>query len=367
MAATVEREPPDRRLLGRVRRSRRASAYVCEAAQLPVDRSHDDPRRDRAARGRHGRSATSASSGSAASGCAPPGRWSGSRRPAQLFEQVKPGRARADRRGPRRRTCRTPSRVAQPAFFARQIRIATEHSGRIDPESLADYVAAGGYEALRTVLARMTPAAVRDEITQSGLRGRGGAGYSTGLKWTTVAKADGSPKYVICNADEGDPGRVHGPQRPRERSAPRARGDGDRGLRGRRDLGLRLLPRRVPARRRAAPQRRSATPRRPGCLGADILDTRFSFDIEVRLGAGAFVCGEETALIASIEGGRGTPVPRPPYPAVVRAVGPPDPDQQRRDVRQRRPDPAQRRRLVRRRSARRRARAPRSSPSPAGS
>jgi len=99
---------------------------------------------------------------------------------------------------------------AKPAmsapFFARQVRIATENSGLIDPESLADFAAAGGYSSLRRAITSMTPAEVRDQVTASGLRGRGGAGYSTGLKWTTVAKAPGAPKSVICNADEGDPG-----------------------------------------------------------------------------------------------------------------------------------------------------------------
>ena len=101
-----------------------------------------------------------------------------------------------------------PTDDAQPQgpFFEKQLRVATENMGRIDPESLDDYVARGGYEALRTVLSEMTSTEVRDEITRSGLRGRGGAGFPTGLKWTTVAKAQGTQKYVICNADEGDPG-----------------------------------------------------------------------------------------------------------------------------------------------------------------
>src|SRR6266540_3427405 len=98
------------------------------------------------------------------------------------------------------------TRRPQPPFFARQLRIATENSGRIDPESRDDYLANRGYAALRKAVTAMTPAEVRDEVTRSGLRGRGGAGYPTGLKWTTVVKAPGEPKYVICNADEGDPG-----------------------------------------------------------------------------------------------------------------------------------------------------------------
>ena len=97
-------------------------------------------------------------------------------------------------------------RVAEAAFFTGQMRIATENSGRVDPESLEDYVESGGYGSLRKALTTMAPTDVREEITRSGLRGRGGAGYPTGLKWNTVAKADGTPQYVICNADEGDPG-----------------------------------------------------------------------------------------------------------------------------------------------------------------
>ncbi len=132
-------------------------------------------------------------------------------------------------------------------FFARQQRIVLENSGRIDPERLEDYIAAEGYLALTTRLSEMTPAEVIAEVDKSGLRGRGGAGYPTGLKWSTVAKAAGSPKMVICNADEGDPGRVHGSQRARKRSASRAGGHGDRGLRGGRERRLHLCSRRVSA------------------------------------------------------------------------------------------------------------------------
>jgi bidirectional [NiFe] hydrogenase diaphorase subunit len=203
----------------------------------------------------------------------------------------------------------------QSAFFSRQTRIATEHSGRIDPESLDDYTAVGGYATLATVLGAMSPADVRDQITKSGLRGRGGAGYSTGLKWNTVAKAAGTPKYVICNADEGDPGAFmdrnileSDPHRVLEGMAIAAHAVGASSgyvyCRGEYPL--------VVARVRKAIH--DAT--RAGYLGPNILDTRFSFELDVRLGAGAYVCGEETALIASIEGGRGTPIPRPPYPAV---------------------------------------------------
>ena len=208
------------------------------------------------------------------------------------------------------------ARVSEPAFFGRQVRIATEHSGRIDPESLADYVGAGGYAALRRVLTTMTPAEVRDEITKSGLRGRGGAGYPAGLKWNTVAKATGSSKYVICNADEGDPGAFmdrtileSDPHRVLEGMAIAAFAVGASAgyvyCRGEYPLVVSRIRKAI----RDANQ--------GDYLGSSIMDTEFSFEVDVRLGAGAYVCGEETALIASIEGKRGTPVPRPPYPAVA--------------------------------------------------
>jgi bidirectional [NiFe] hydrogenase diaphorase subunit len=200
-------------------------------------------------------------------------------------------------------------------FFARQVRVVTENSGRVDPEDLDDYVAAGGYEALRSALTSMTPAEVMDELVRSGLRGRGGAGYPTGLKWLTVAKAPGDAKYVICNADEGDPGAFmdrsvleSDPQRVLEGMAIAAYAVGaSRGYiycRAEYPLAVARLKTAIRLAGRA------------GLLGAEIADTTFSFQVEVRLGAGAFVCGEETALIASVQGGRGTPSPRPPYPAV---------------------------------------------------
>jgi bidirectional [NiFe] hydrogenase diaphorase subunit len=208
------------------------------------------------------------------------------------------------------------ARAPEPTFFSRQVRIATENSGRIDPESLPDYVKADGYAALRHVITTMTPAEVRDEITKSGLRGRGGAGYSTGLKWNTVAKATGSDKYVICNADEGDPGAFmdrsileSDPHRVLEGMAIAAYAVGAHlgyvYCRGEYPLVVSRIRKAI----------RDAV--RADYLGTTIMDTEFSFEVDVRLGAGAYVCGEETALIASIEGGRGTPIPRPPYPAVA--------------------------------------------------
>lgn len=207
-------------------------------------------------------------------------------------------------------------RVPEAPFFSRQVRIATENSGRVDPENLEDYLEHGGYEALRTALTSMTPAEVREEITRSNLRGRGGAGYPTGLKWNTVAKAAGSPKYVICNADEGDPGAFmdrsvleSDPYRVLEGMAIAAYAvgatEGYVYCRAEYPLAVSRLRKAI---REAA---------KAGYLGASILDHKFSFEVDVRLGAGAFVCGEETALIASIQGGRGTPTPRPPYPAVA--------------------------------------------------
>jgi bidirectional [NiFe] hydrogenase diaphorase subunit len=203
----------------------------------------------------------------------------------------------------------------QGPFFEKQVRVVTENFGRVDPESLDDYVAAGGYEALTRVLNEMTSTEVREEITRSGLRGRGGAGYSTGLKWTTVAKATGTQKYVICNADEGDPGAFmdrsvleSDPYRILEGMAIAAFAvhatEGYIYCRAEYPLAV--------ARLRTAIR----NAQRAGFLGAGIADTSFNFDVQVRLGAGAFVCGEETALIQSIEGKRGNPQPRPPYPAV---------------------------------------------------
>jgi bidirectional [NiFe] hydrogenase diaphorase subunit len=204
----------------------------------------------------------------------------------------------------------------EPApFFARQVRIVTDRSGLVDPESLDDALAHGGYDALRQALTTRTPAEIRDEITASGLRGRGGAGYSTGLKWNTVAKAPGSPKVVICNADEGDPGAFmdrsvleSDPHRVLEGMAIAAYAVGASTgyvyCRAEYPLAVARLRKAI---REAA---------KHGYLGPSVMDTQFAFEVDVRLGAGAFVCGEETALIASIEGGRGTPRPRPPYPAV---------------------------------------------------
>ena len=206
--------------------------------------------------------------------------------------------------------------------FDEQVHIVLENSGHIDPEKIDDYIARDGYRALVTALTEMTPNGVIHRITESGLRGRGGGGYPTGLKWGTVAKAVGDVKYVICNGDEGDPGAFmdrsvleSDPQRVIEGMAIAAYAVGA-------SKGYVYVRAEYPlAVSRLTACLREA--RRRSLLGSNICNTPFNFDVEIRLGAGAFVCGEETALIASIEGKRGTPRPRPPYPAVSGLWGKP--------------------------------------------
>ncbi len=207
-------------------------------------------------------------------------------------------------------------------FFRRQQKIVLENSGVIDPDRVEDYIAANGYTALIKVLTEMSPREVIDEVTRSGLRGRGGAGYPTGLKWSTVAKSVGTQKYVICNGDEGDPGAFM------DRSVLES--DPHRVLEGMLIAGYAVgaaeayiyvraeYPLAIKRLRNAIRQAE-----RVGLLGSNICGTRFSFRVDLRLGAGAFVCGEETALIASVEGKRGTPRPRPPYPAMEGLFGQP--------------------------------------------
>lgn len=199
-------------------------------------------------------------------------------------------------------------------FFRHQLRIALRNIGRIDPEELDDCLAVGGYSALAKVLDEMSPEQVIETVKNSGLRGRGGAGFPTGVKWEFTRKATGSPKYVICNADEGDPGAfmdrstLEGdPHSVLEAMAIAAFAIGSSQgyiyVRAEYPLAIKRL-------RIAIEQARAR-----GLLGSNILGSDFSFDVELRLGAGAFVCGEETALLASIEGKRGMPRPRPPFPA----------------------------------------------------
>ncbi|HEX3663419.1 MAG TPA: NuoF family protein [Acidobacteriaceae bacterium] len=207
-------------------------------------------------------------------------------------------------------------------YFEGQHHVVLENSGHIDPEKIEEYVARGGYEALVRALTDMNPASVIEQISKSGLRGRGGGGYPTGLKWDTVAKVKGAQKYVICNGDEGDPGAFmdrsvleSDPQRVIEGMAIAAYAIGA-------SKGYIYVRAEYPL----AVQRLTVAlqqARRRGFLGNGICETTFGFDIDIRLGAGAFVCGEETALIASIEGKRGTPRPRPPYPAVSGLWGAP--------------------------------------------
>jgi bidirectional [NiFe] hydrogenase diaphorase subunit len=203
--------------------------------------------------------------------------------------------------------------LAHP-FFTNQMPIVLENSGKVDPERIQSYIAAEGYQALYRVLREMTPSEVVNAITQSGLRGRGGAGYPTGLKWATVAKAKGERKFVICNADEGDPGAFM------DRSVLES--DPHRVLEGMAIAAYAVGAKQgyiyVRAEYPIAISRLQIAIRQAqhlGLLGSQIFESPFDFKIEIRIGAGAYVCGEETALMASIEGKRGTPHPRPPYPA----------------------------------------------------
>jgi len=199
-------------------------------------------------------------------------------------------------------------------FFTRQYRVVLDNCGRVDPERIEDYVSLGGYSALLKALNEMRPTEVIEQVTRSGLRGRGGAGYPTGLKWGTVSKASGARKFVVCNADEGDPGAfmdrtilASDPHKVLEGMTIAAyavgASEGYIYVRAEYPLAVKRLKTAIHQAERL------------GVLGKNILGTEFNFSIEIRLGAGAFVCGEETALLASIEGKRGTPRPRPPYPA----------------------------------------------------
>lgn len=198
-------------------------------------------------------------------------------------------------------------------FFGKQYRITLRNCGVIDPESIDDYLAYRGYEALAKVLTVFSPQQVIDEIKRSGLRGRGGGGFPTGVKWQSGHDAVGDVKYMICNADEGDPGAFM------DRSA--IEGDPNTVIEGMIIGGYAVGASKgivyIRAEYPLAIKRLKiaiAQARERNFLGNNILGSEFSFDIELRLGAGAFVCGEETALIASIEGKRGMPKPRPPFP-----------------------------------------------------
>jgi NADH:ubiquinone oxidoreductase subunit F (NADH-binding)/Pyruvate/2-oxoacid:ferredoxin oxidoreductase delta subunit/(2Fe-2S) ferredoxin len=196
----------------------------------------------------------------------------------------------------------------------KEIRLILENVGKIDPRNIQDYIAVDGYLALAQVLTEMTPEAVIQTILDSKLRGRGGAGFPTGLKWKFARQAAGEPKYLVCNADEGDPGAFMNrkvlegdPHSVIEGMiiAAYAIGSSQGYIYCRAEYPIAVSTLRI-----AIGQAREM-----GLLGQDIMGSGLSFDLEVRMGAGAFVCGEETALIASIEGGRGEPRSRPPFPA----------------------------------------------------
>jgi NADH:ubiquinone oxidoreductase subunit F (NADH-binding)/(2Fe-2S) ferredoxin/NAD-dependent dihydropyrimidine dehydrogenase PreA subunit len=207
-------------------------------------------------------------------------------------------------------------------FYAKQKRIALRNCGLINPEDITEYIALDGYQALGKVLTTMTPQQVIDEMKRSGLRGRGGGGFPTGNKWQFAANQVNDQKYVICNADEGDPGAFM------DRSI--LEGDPHSVLEAMAIAGYAIgsnhgyiyiraeYPIAVERLKIAIQQAKDY-----GLLGENILSTGFGFNVEIRLGAGAFVCGEETALIASIEGKRGMPSVKPPFPAVKGVWGKP--------------------------------------------
>ncbi len=207
------------------------------------------------------------------------------------------------------------AKVEDIDFYQKQFRIVLRNCGFIDPENVDEYIAREGYVALEKVLFDMTPDDVIAEMRTSGLRGRGGAGFPTWMKWNFTKQAHGEQKFIVCNADEGDPGAYM--DRSTLEGDPHSvleamtiaghtvgANQGFIYIRAEYPLAIKRL------------EIAMAQAREYGLLGKNILGSGFDFDIEIRLGAGAFVCGEETALLASIEGKRGMPVPRPPFPAV---------------------------------------------------
>ena len=200
-------------------------------------------------------------------------------------------------------------------FYQKQVKVALENCGHINPEKIDEYIAVDGYEALGKTITEKTPQETIDLVKKSGLRGRGGGGFPTGAKWQFAHDAEGDPKYIICNADEGDPGAFM------DRSL--LEGDPHRVLEGMMlaayavgaSHGYFYIRAEYPLAIRRIKHAISQA-REYGLIGKNILGTDFCFDAEVRTGAGAFVCGEETALIHSIEGERGQPTPKPPFPAV---------------------------------------------------
>ena len=199
-------------------------------------------------------------------------------------------------------------------FYREQTRVILRDNGQIDPRKIEDYIAVGGYGALAKALTQMKPEAIIAEVKKSGLRGRGGAGYPTGLKWELTRRAAGDPKYVVCNADEGDPGAFQ--DRGLIEGNPHAvlegmligayavgASEGYIYIRNEYPLAVEMIELAI------------AQAREHGLLGQNVLGTGLNLDLYIQLGAGAFVCGEETALMASIEGRIGEPWPRPPYPS----------------------------------------------------
>ena len=206
-------------------------------------------------------------------------------------------------------------RLEDVEFYKKQKRVALRNCGTIDPENIREYIAFGGYRALYKALNEMTREGVIDEVKRSGIRGRGGAGFPTGLKWQFAYNSAGDEKYVLCNADEGDPGAfmdrsvLEGdPHVVLEAMAIAGyaigAGEGTIYVRAEYPVAVKRL------------EIALAQAYEAGLLGENIFGTGFGFKVEIRLGAGAFVCGEETALLASVEGRRGEPRSRPPFPAV---------------------------------------------------
>jgi len=214
------------------------------------------------------------------------------------------------------------TKLEEIEFYQKQFRIVLRNCGVINPENIDEYIARDGYKALERVLFEMTPEEVIAELKASGLRGRGGAGFPTGMKWEAARKAPGDIKYIVCNADEGDPGAYM------DRST--IEGDPHSILEAMviagEAVGANFGYIYIRAEYPLAIQRLKiaiAQAKKYGLLGKDILGSGFDFDIEIRLGAGAFVCGEETALLQSIEGKRGMPRPKPPFPAMKGLWGKP--------------------------------------------
>ncbi|MFW5683990.1 MAG: NADH-quinone oxidoreductase subunit NuoF [Spirochaetota bacterium] len=214
------------------------------------------------------------------------------------------------------------ARVDDISFYQKQFRIVLRNCGFINPEEISEYIARDGYAALEKAIFEMSPEQIVEELKASGLRGRGGAGFPTWLKWNLTREQESDQKYVVCNADEGDPGAymdrsvLEGdPHTVLEAMAICGRTIGaDKGyiyIRAEYPLAIRRLEKAI------------EQAKEMGLLGDKILGSDFSFDVEIRLGAGAFVCGEETALLASIEGERGMPRPRPPFPSVKGLWGKP--------------------------------------------